>query len=294
MNPIFIEKCLIAGRLRSLNATETRKLGVLTRKEYLAALAKHNQRAASRFVSVWPERKRLPVPLSDGDRALALDLAKSSYPRRRNWDPPEPGDVTSVRDINNGSYSSRYTYTRWSYRPMLKSIANISRWGGGAILYRHHSGSFFVPAPRGWYWNADENGLRLVSRSSPKDDFHPDSGDLQKGTKHLLHRAVVLRAQRRAEAAKARRERQFLLRHSKGVKVGLRDSVDAGNCQTGSLEFAKRHGLDANAYYAPAKLLQLEPNNGRVKLVIAFASRRHARFTAAGAEVFYPQSGATR
>ena len=177
---------------------------------------------------------------------------------------------------------------------MLKSIAIISRWGGSAILYRHDSGSFFVPSPRGWCWNTDENGLRLVSRSSPKDDFHPDSEDLRKGIKHLLHRAVVLRAQRRAEAAKARREKLFLLRHSEGVKVGLQDSLTAGNCQAGSLEFARRHGLDPNAYYAPAKLLQLEPNNERVKLVIAVAARRHAHFVTAGAEVFYPQSGATR
>ena len=293
MNPIFIEKCLIGRRLRSLNATETRKLGVLTRKEYLAAREKHNQRATSRCISVSPERERLIVPLSAEDRAFALDLAQDSYPRRRNWDSPEPGDKTSVRDISHGRYSSRCKYTRWSYVPILKSLAIISRWGS-TILYRHHSGSSFVPAPRGWYWDADANGLRLVSRSSPKDDFHPDSGDLQKGTNHLLHRAVVLRAQRRVEAAKARREKQFLLRHSKGVKVGLQDSVRAGNCQAGSLEFAKRHGLDANAYYAPAKLLQLEPTNERVKLAIAIAARRHALYVAAGAEVFYPQSGATR
>ena len=294
MNPTFIRKCTIAGRLQTLNTTEKRKLDALTRKEYLAALNRHDQRAASPFESVWPEREQLTVPLSDGDRALALDLAKISYPRRRNWDPPEPGDRTSVRDINNGRYSSRYTYTRWTYLPILKSFALISRWGGGAILYRHHNGSFFVPAPRGWYWNADENGLRLVSRSSPKADFHPDSEDLRKGARHLLHRAVVLRAQRRAEAAKARREKLFLLRHSKGVRVGLQDSLTAGNCPAGSLEFARRHGLDPKGYYAPAKLLQMDPNNERVKLVIAVAARRHAHYVTAGAEVFYPQSGATR
>lgn len=173
--------------------------------------------------------------------------------------------------------------------PLFKSFAIISRWGGRALLFRHHTGSFFIPAPRGWRWERDQNGLRMVSCSSPKDDFHPESEDLLKGTKHLLHRAVVLRKQRRLEAAKSRKEKQFLLKHSSSVRVGFQDSLDAGNCRAGSLEFAKRHGLDPEAYYAPAKLLHLEPNNERIKLAIVAATRRHVRFVAAGAEVFYLQ-----
>jgi hypothetical protein len=43
-----------------------------------------------------------------------------------------------------------------------------------------------------------------------------------------------------------------------------------------------------NRYYSPAILLKLEPNNERLKLAIAIAVRRHARFVSAGAEVFYP------
>jgi len=174
--------------------------------------------------------------------------------------------------------------------PALKSFALVSRWGGQALVYHHHDGKRFVKAPRGWRWHQDDNGLRLISRSSPTDDFHPNSDDLLKGTGYLLKRAVALRQTRRAEAARSRREINLLVGHAPGVRVCLQDSLNAGNCETGTLEFARRHGLDPEFYYTPTKLLKLEPGNQRVKLAIAFAARRHAQLAATGITVRYPKA----
>jgi len=292
-SPSFLANCVINGGLALLKPTHTRKLDASTRKAYLTARRRHDHRLLLRDVNPWPGRTQITVPLSIEDQRLALSLARGSHPRRQNWEPSRGGKETSVREVNHGRYSSRCAYDRWGFVPTLKSFAIISRWGGRAALYRHHCGSSLVPAPRGWRWSADANGLRLVSIARPTDDFHPDSGDLRKGIRHIVHQAVVLREKRRAEAAKTRREKRLLLRGSGGVRVGLRDSLDAGNCPAGSLEFARRHGLDPDRRYAPARLLRLEPDNDRLKLAIAVAIRRHAKATppdAAGAGSSGPNS----
>jgi len=289
MNPTFIERCVINGNLALLKSTGTRRLDARTRKEYLAARRRHDQRIPFRDVNPWPGRPQVAVPLSIDDQRLALDLARVSYPRRQNWRPAQPGSETSCWEVNNGRYSSNCTYTLWTYVPTLKSFAIISRWGGRAVLYRHHAGSFYVRAPRGWRWDADANGLRLSSIARPTDDFHPDSEDLRKGVGYILHRAVALLEKRHAEAAKARREKRLLLKGSRGVRVGLRDSLDAGNCEAGARAFALRHGLDPDGYYTPARLLKLEPDNDRVKLAIAAAIRRSAKLRSEEETVKHPR-----
>ena len=78
-----------------------------------------------------------------------------------------------------------------------------------------------------------------------------------------------------------------LLKGIHGVRVGLTDSHDAGNCDAGALAFAQRHSLNPKGYYTPAKLLALEPDNQRIKLAIAIAIRRHKRYAAKGEKVSY-------
>ena len=289
MQSAFVIACIMHGRLAKLNATETRKLKVAIRPEYLAARAKHDERAVLKSISSWESRTKSIVPLSEDDRDLALRLAKTANPRRRNWEEPEAGDITYVQKHNNGRYSCRCSYNRFTYTPFLKSFAILSRWGGGAILYRHHSYSKFIRAPKGWRWDVDANGLRLVSRINQMDDFHPASGDLIRGSKHLLNRAVILREKRRKEASLARKGKALLLRRARGVRVCLQDSIDAGNCNAGSLTFAARHGLDPKGYYSAAMLFRLEPGNDRLELAVAFAIRRHSALIAAGTKVRYPR-----
>ena len=76
-----------------------------------------------------------------------------------------------------------------------------------------------------------------------------------------------------------------MLKGIHGVRVGLLDSHDAGNCEAGTLAFALRHCLDPKGYHSPAKLLALEPNNQRIKLAIAMAIRRHKHHAAKGGKV---------
>jgi hypothetical protein len=289
---IFVRYCVNTNSnkhtLKQLSSTAIKRLPAVVRKLYETAIILNKKRQGNNTTALWPTRTHILIPLADEDGTLALALAQRSNSRRKNWESSKPGFATTVLGINHGRYSCRCTFTRWGYIPVLKSHALVSRWGGKAVLYEHYYGQYLLRAPRGWRWNCDANGLRLISRASPKDDFHPNSFDLRLGIKHILRCAVQLRLQRLAETRKARKEKQLLLKHAHDVRVGLKDSHDAGNCDVGSTAFAQRYGLDLNRYYSPAILLKLEPNNERLKLAIAIAVRRHARFVSAGAEVFYP------
>src|ERR1019366_7082572 len=90
-----------------------------------------------------------------------------------------------------------------------------------------------------------------------------------------------------AKQREFRQDMVGLLKGSHGVRVGLLDSHDAGNCDAGTLAFAQRHCLDPKGYHSPAKLLALEPDNQRIKLAIAMAIRRHKRHAAKGEKVSY-------
>src|ERR1035437_2385150 len=114
MQSAFVIACIMHGRLANLNATETRKLKVAIRPEYLAARAKHDERAVLKSISSWESRRKSIVPLSEDDRDLALRLAKTANPRRRNWEEPEAGDTTYVQKHNNGRYSCRCSYNRFT------------------------------------------------------------------------------------------------------------------------------------------------------------------------------------
>ena len=286
-NVIFVQQCTHTGKLLHLGAAAKRSLPTEVRKVYLSARRQQERRSKLRTTGSWPFRIEINVPLGDQDAAFARNLAREKYPHRSNWESPEGGKETTVISRSHGSYSSRCSFTRWSYTPVLKSYAFISRWGGNGLLYHHHQGTFVVSAPRGWYWTTDENGLCLKSKSFPKDDYHPISDDLKKGPRFVHRQAVALRRKRQAKQRESRQDMAGMLKGKHGVRVGLHDSHDAGNCDAGTLAFARRHGLDPKGYYSPAKLLALEPDNQRIKLAIAMAIRRHKRHAANGGKVCY-------
>lgn len=61
-----------------------------------------------------------------------------------------------------------------------------------------------------------------------------------------------------------------------GVKVRFQDSLDAGNCNAGTMAWAGRHNIDISREYDATDLLKIAGNDdlGRVRLVIRQAIMR--------------------
>ena len=152
--------------------------------------------------------------------------------------------------------------------------------------------------PLGFKWNWDSNGLRIVHTATGYD-YHPTDYDLLHKTTDpaaltavgiILREFERLRENRRITRLEAEKNARAIENAEKiGIRVGFKDSLEAGNCPQGTLEFARKHSLDVSMYYSPAKLLVMaNGDTQRVRLAIARAVARHGSFISAGAEVFYP------
>ena len=50
--------------------------------------------------------------------------------------------------------------------------------------------------------------------------------------------------------------------------VGFQHSINAGNCESGTLQFAKQHNLNKNMGYNLAYLISLDPNNSYIRKML--------------------------
>ena len=262
-----------------------------------AAIAKRaERRAAATLAPVEPLARRVKlarviVPLGwrHGDTASAD--ASQAEPRFRNWERPEAVATwrhgVRIRHNNEGRYSSNCTYIHWTYTPEIGSFARITRAG---MVYVFRGKSYTFRHPHGYRWSRDSNGLRLYSLADPRNDYHPDSGDLLPNGKQATLRSLsaVVRGNAEARRAVARGERRAIASSKRaegeGCRVCLADSLRAGTCCIGTREWARRHGLDATRHYRPSEVLALANGDShRVALVVTVALKRHREEMAAGA-----------
>lgn len=124
------------------------------------------------------------------------------------------------------------------------------------------------------------------------DDYHPSLPELfaRDAVAHICADYARLKASRAAARAElARNQRALAEAEQRGVRVGLSDSLAAGNCEAGTRAFAARNGLDLTRWYSPAVLMQRAHGDAqRVRLAILAACRRHDRLAETGAEMLYP------
>lgn len=221
-----------------------------------------------------------------------MERARAAYPQRKNWEgvravADEIKNGWRVETIDNGRYSSRCAYRHYSYRVEVRSAAIVRP---EKLLFWFAAGrAKIIRAPRGYHWDEDANGARLVSNSHPSDDYHPTADDLLAKTPRQLVAALKANAKARKEQERqarladraTKREKQqqaALLRKAEreGATVCVADSLRAGNCLAGTLTWASRHGLDTRRHYAPSQLLAVANGDAsRVSLVVAVALRRH-------------------
>lgn len=204
-------------------------------------------------------------------------------PRKKNWSSPLATFQKSyIKTEDCGRYSSRCTYTKYQYRRCIES------WGAlvnGKLYFRVAVGrnqvkSGFLKAPRGWKFDIDKNGFRIVSKDGKKD-YHPTWSTVRADDPVgcMVMEAKRNYQLRKEEEKKLKQEKKIIREADKlGVMVCLRDSITVGNCLAGSLNWARSHGFDPKTHVKPSKLL--EKANGeyrRVALVIASAVRRHKK-----------------
>jgi hypothetical protein len=162
-------------------------------------------------------------------------------------------------------------YTNCLNRNYVQSFAVLSENPGPTVDYRLHGKDYRITMPAGYCWNKDMNGLRVVHGA---DDYHPTVSDLI--AKDSAERIVRMLSER----ARVRRETMAKLAaecaESDGVYVCVADSIKAGNCRTGTVQWAINHKLDINRHYAPVDLLEHANGDiGRVRLAIKAATIRH-------------------
>lgn len=170
-------------------------------------------------------------------------------------------------------------YTRAVNENHVRSFAGIR--SAQEIVYFLSNKVYRVTLPAGYFWNIDQNGLRAVKADSIKDDYHPTADNLihENAAERIVAELEANRQRRLEEAARE----AAALAEMEGVYVCLADSRRAGNCDAGSLSFARRHGLDATRHYPAPELCGIANGDaGRVRLAISSAVRRHRKELAQG------------
>lgn len=227
-----------------------------------------------------------------GEEVGAAEHAR--FPRRKNWNSPmatvSDAADTWTNEENMGKYSSSVTFDRWEYTPAVGCYA-IDRGKLGLEFHWMGQVSFLQP-PAGYKWGKDRNGIRLVALNDADKDYHPDSDDLRWYSKAAVRAKANAMAMKRRESARLVREQRrqekadlnaVKAAEKEGAMICLKDSTVAGNCETGTRNFAARHGLDPAKHYRPTELLKIANGDAkRVRLAVAVGLRRHRREMAQG------------
>lgn len=239
--------------------------------------------------------KKHTIKLSPTLERLAREIAQENDGRKSNWRgsiPATEGKIGRVHSFNCGRYSAKCTYTKWEY------AASVRAWGtilpNGDLVGLISKEKFRLTPRRGYKWDVDANGLRLMALARPDDDYHPNTDDIEAGMTALVAKlranANTRKAARKAAKMDAKKSREVAQQaKAMGVRVVVADSIRAGNCESGTLSFCQRHGFDPRKSYTPEQVLA--KSNGdtqRARLAIHAAIKRHETMTSLGATVYYP------
>ena len=221
------------------------------------------------------------IPLSAQDAEIARHAAKAAHPRRSNWGDSRPcikacaaGETINEAFAYAGKFKGRTGYT---YHPAMQSAARISNdCTMLTALIGYKSTAITIQAGRGYQWGADANGVRLV-RLADCADYHPDSDEIRAGRSAIIAKLSERAETRKKTAAAAKRDAKIIAEACKhGVWVCFADSIDGGNCSTGTKAFVRRHGLNIQRHYR-AETLPKGAESGRIALAVLAAQRRQVR-----------------
>jgi hypothetical protein len=269
------------------------------------AVAKATRRLQNRPENVpregWQNRLRRKyvhyVPVrGNADRLRTELLTVYDAPenrRKQNWDTPLATikrTASYTKEVNHGKYSSRCTYNRYTYNPVISSYAWVDH--NKRLAFQFSTDKVRrIKAPFGYFWDIDHHGVRLVSRGNHRTDYHVNASDLLDLTPRQI--AAKLRGNetvRKAERKKARQEAAERKRRNlkeaqvirnaekEGARVCLLDSLKVGHCKVGTISWIRQHQLNPDLHYKPTQLLRIaNGDRARVALVVAYSLRRHRK-----------------
>jgi hypothetical protein len=228
------------------------------------------------------------IPLGAADESTAKLSARVGHPRRQNWGAPMPSIAPQVAGATidetfaySGKFKCRIGYT---YHPTMQSAARISNDGllmSAIVGYIDNREHYTIPAGRGYRWAIDANGICIV-RLADGADYHPSSDKIRAGRGAIIAALRRCAETRKKTSADAKRDAKILAAACEaGVWVCLADSIAAGNCETGTETYARRHGLDIRRHYRAESLLA-NGDSRRIALAVLAAQRRQVRDMARG------------
>ena len=259
-------------------------------RKYYSDLKKRGKLCGTikRAVELWQKRRQEPphassgsclgrwaiattIPLGPETASGAAERAEVDHPRRRNWEEPKATRTLArpwgVVEVDNGRYSSRCTFTHWTYVPYCQSMGFCCR---GHLVVKIGGTYARHKAPYGWHFGRDRLGLYIAPNRLKSEcwRYHFSSDDALDRRKLLAAARdhVATQRQKRREAEEQRRvdEKWAKLRAEAlelGVWVSACDSKDAGNCAVGTARWAEDHGLDIRRHY-PLKVIERAGRNG--------------------------------
>jgi hypothetical protein len=208
--------------------------------------------------------------------------------RKKNWNQPKVTFGKSrIETYSHGRYSSRCSYERLSYTKMVEAWGKIVN--PTKLFVRIDSQRLInkiITAPRGWEWGSDQNGIKLVKVSSPKIEYHPTAAEFYSAAKDkkviqgFTKKAKELH-QKRQQTEKAENTKARVWKNAiatairRGDCVTVQDSLIAGNCSAGTLQFCHNHGI--SGYVTVKELTRKFPEikDERLKLAVLSSIRRN-------------------
>jgi len=225
------------------------------------------------------------IPLGSGDRLAARVAAEASNKRRKNWESAEADRSSVTPDVRTndcGRYSSRCTYTHYTYTPTLRSCGRQTKSRLVAFVGRE---CYRIRAAKGWEFGCDEYGMFAVrsSRSTVVNyRYHFTSEDVRSHRQLFLaarnHEAEQLEQKRADRSRKAesilRAKIRAKLLADGSVWVKFTDARAAGNCAAGIRQFCGQNGLSVTKCYPLKAIQRLAAIDNRVQRTIDAAVDR--------------------
>ena len=213
-------------------------------------------------------------------------LEKIYCPRKKNYNAPRPCfKQSNLQENNMGRYSSRCTYTRYTYSPMIQSFGYLINPTTMYIRIDSNKGliSKIIKAPRGFHYEIDNNGLKIQSNSVKSMDYHFTAIDLTTKTmKEIIQICKDNYNQRKKNKLTSdlfsnddkKINKVLNLANKLEVQVSIVDSIKAGNCLAGTESWMRRNHLEKKHYPVFVISSRMNTDNERVKLAILRAIER--------------------
>lgn len=252
-----------------------------------AAKEKRGKRDMNQYVEKRPKRVIDRTVLIHAGPTLVHTVRAHvmSNSRKKNWNYGVSEDRSSkhgtTRTVDEGRYSSRCTFTHYTYDVCVRSCGRVTRNRLVALIGDKR---IKMTAPAGWCFGCDEYGLYVVRKRrehTPRFRYHFNSDNLENKSAlrdaGIAHERFLIEATTKKQlSAKCRRQAIEV-----GVFVGYQDSRAAGNCHAGTVGWFRSHGLSTYKHY-PLDFAKSLDNDGPVHRTIEAAIERTAKEINAG------------